>query len=117
MSVVETPAPLTSASLPAAADYFEETERHEREQALRAVERAADKLRESEKWSRLEISTDILSGSPKHVIVEEAEKWDADLIVVGSHDYRSRERMLLGSVSQAVAMHAECSVEIVRRKR
>ena len=117
MSVVETPAPLTSASLPAAADYFEETERRARENARRAVERAADKLRESGKGGRLEISTDILSGSPKRVIVEEAEKWDADLIVVGSHDYRSRERMLLGSVSQAVAMHAECSVEIVRRKR
>ena len=53
-------------------------------------------------------------GSPKRIIVEEAETWGADLVVVGSHGYRSWERMLLGSVSQAVAAHAECSVEIVR---
>ena len=79
------------------------------------VERASQSL--SEAGRHLQISTDILSGSPKRMIVEETEKWGADLIVVGSHGYRSWERMLLGSVSQAVAMHAECSVEIVRRKR
>jgi nucleotide-binding universal stress UspA family protein len=39
---------------------------------------------------------------------------DADLIVVGSHGYRGFKRFLLGSVSQAVASHAKCSVEIVR---
>jgi nucleotide-binding universal stress UspA family protein len=49
--------------------------------------------------------------------VDEAEEWDADLIVVGSHGYQSWERMLLGSVSQSVAAHAECSVEIVRCKK
>ena len=37
-----------------------------------------------------------------------------DLIVVGSHGYRPLKRFLMGSVSQAVALHAQCSVEIVR---
>ena len=56
----------------------------------------------------------MIEGPPKLVILEEAEKFGADLIVVGSHGYGFVERFLLGSVSQAVAVHAKCSVEIVR---
>jgi nucleotide-binding universal stress UspA family protein len=29
----------------------------------------------------MQIESDVLSGSPKHVIVDEADKWNADLIV------------------------------------
>lgn len=53
-------------------------------------------------------------GSPKRVILEEAERWGADLIMVGSHGYGFWNRLLLGSVSQAITTHANCSVEIVR---
>jgi len=55
-----------------------------------------------------------LSGNPKEVILEEAKKWNADLIVVGSHGRRGIKRLLLGSVSEAVAMNAHCSVVVVR---
>ena len=55
-----------------------------------------------------------VTGSPQRVILDEAEKWKADLIVVGSHGYPAWERLLLGSVSQAVVSHAKCSVEVVR---
>jgi len=37
--------------------------------------------------------------------------------VVGSHGRRGVNRLLLGSVSEAVALHANCSVEIVRLPR
>jgi len=53
-------------------------------------------------------------GPPRVVILDEAESWGADLIVVGSHGYRAWERFLLGSVSQSIVSHAECSVEVVR---
>jgi nucleotide-binding universal stress UspA family protein len=66
--------------------------------------------------SGLEITTKITSGSAREVILDEAESWDADLIVLGSHGYGGWRRFLLGSVSHAVAMHAHCSVEIVRQK-
>lgn len=56
----------------------------------------------------------VLSGNPKEVILEEAQKWAADLIVVGSHGRRGFKRFLLGSVSEAVAMNAHCSVVVVR---
>ncbi len=56
----------------------------------------------------------VLAGNPKEVILEEAKKWNADLIVVGSHGLRGFKRLLLGSVSEAVAMNAHCSVVVVR---
>jgi nucleotide-binding universal stress UspA family protein len=53
-------------------------------------------------------------GTPQRMILEEAERWDADLIMLGSHGRHGIERLLIGSVSEAVALHAECSVEVVR---
>ena len=65
----------------------------------------------------LKVAVEVLSGNPKEVILEEAKKWNADLIVVGSHGRRGFKRFLLGSVSEAVAMNAHCSVVVVRGRR
>ena len=62
----------------------------------------------------LKATASVLAGNPKEVILEEAKKWNADLIVVGSHGQRGFKRLLLGSVSEAVAMNAHCSVVVVR---
>ena len=62
----------------------------------------------------LKATTTVLSGNPKEVILQEAKEWNADLIVVGSHGRRGFKRFLLGSVSEAVAMNAHCSVVVVR---
>ena len=59
----------------------------------------------------------VREGDARSVIVDEAKDWDADLIILGSHGYTGFKRWLLGSVAQAVASHAPCSVEIVRRKQ
>jgi nucleotide-binding universal stress UspA family protein len=65
----------------------------------------------------LKVTGDVLSGKPSEVILDEAQKWAADLIVVGSHGRRGFRRFLLGSVSEAVAMNAHCSVVVVRAPR
>ena len=88
-----------------------------REAARAAVEKAATKLRADERTRGVSVTTEVLSGSPKGIILEEAEAFGADLIVVGSHGHGMLERFLLGSVSQAVALHAKCSVEIVRSRK
>jgi nucleotide-binding universal stress UspA family protein len=59
----------------------------------------------------------ILEGVPHEMIVQEAEDWGADLIVLGSHGYGRVRRALLGSVAAAVAVEAPCAVEIIRMGR
>jgi nucleotide-binding universal stress UspA family protein len=95
--------------------YYMELEKVAKEQAEAAVKDAVERI-ESGKGSGLEISAKIISGSAREVILDEAERWGADLIVLGSHGYSGWQRFLLGSVSHAVATHAHCSVEIVRQK-
>ena len=51
---------------------------------------------------------------PRHAIVRAAEEWPADLIVLGSHGRRGLDRLLIGSVADAVLRHSRCSVYIVR---
>ncbi|MGZ0014679.1 universal stress protein [Yeosuana sp. AK3] len=69
-----------------------------------------------EKNSSLRITTNVVSGLPKKEILEKAESFDADLIVVGSQGQGAFSRFLLGSVSQYLATHAKCSVMIVKDK-
>lgn len=74
------------------------------------VERAAEELRAV----GFKVTTAVEEGDPKTKIIDQAAEWHADLIIVGSHGRKGLDRFLLGSVSEAVARHARCSVEIVR---
>ena len=59
----------------------------------------------------------VLSGNTRAEILKDAKQWGADLIFVGSHGRRGFKRLLLGSVSEGVAMDAHCSVVVVRGRR
>jgi nucleotide-binding universal stress UspA family protein len=62
----------------------------------------------------LTVTPHIKKGDPKHVIVQEAEDWEADCIFVGARSLSRLERFRLGSISAAVTARAHCSVEVVR---
>ena len=94
-------------------DYFERLEQAARDHAQSVNDAALNQLNAAS-HEPLICSGEILAGSARAVILDEAERWKADLIVVGSHGYGAWQRFLLGSVSQAVVSHAKCSVEVVR---
>ena len=63
------------------------------------------------------IETDVAVGDPRAEIVRQAEEWKADLVVVAARGLGMVKRLLLGSVSDAVARHAPCAVLIVKGRR
>lgn len=79
--------------------------------AARLVQRAATTL----SAAGLVVSSTVLEGNPKQVLVEQADAWDAACLFVGARGLRAVDRLLLGSVSASVAARAHCSVEVVRR--
>lgn len=79
-----------------------------REEA-RLVEEAAAALRES----GVEATGLLVEGPPVRTLLEEAERLEADMIVIGSHGYGAVARALLGSVSAGVVRHAACPVLVV----
>jgi len=50
------------------------------------------------------------------ILIEDAKQWDADLIVLGTHGRRGLDRVLLGSVAEAVVRLAPLPVLLVRAK-
>jgi len=74
------------------------------------VEAAAQDLRAS----GLIVTPVVVQGDPKHVVIDEANRWGADSIFLGATGHGRLERFVLGSVSAAVAARASCSVEVVR---
>jgi nucleotide-binding universal stress UspA family protein len=113
ISVAEPPSiPAVEAWMPTDI-YFQDLEKMAEEQAQNIVNRAGEEVRKRQ-GDKLRVITEVIAGHPRYLITDEAERWGADLIVVGSHGYQGLTRLLLGSVSRAVASHAKCSVEIVR---
>jgi nucleotide-binding universal stress UspA family protein len=95
------------------ASLLEELMTQAREQVRSAVEMAKEILRRA----GMKVLDDraLPVGEPRAVILDSAKSWGANLIVLGSHGRRGLDRFLLGSISEAVAIHAQCSVEVIRK--
>ena len=112
LSVYEPPASPTTETWALPQRYYEEMEEASQQLFREAANRAVERLQAAH--SKLQINSEIARGYPAEVILDRANRWGTDLIVVGSHGYSGLKRFLLGSVSQNVSLHARCSVEIVR---
>ncbi len=78
------------------------------------VQKLVDSAVAQLKAAGFDASGSVEEGDPKKVLVNHAEEWQADLIVVGAHGTTRTERFLLGSVSSAITSRAHCSVEVIR---
>lgn len=62
------------------------------------------------------VRTLLVEGIPYKGILDRAEEWNADLIVMGTHGRTGVERALTGSVAERVIRFAPCPVLVSRRE-
>jgi len=82
------------------------------ERAQRAIGQAISVL----KHTSLKVSGEVIAGTIVRRIIDRARSWNADLIVLGTHERQGLKRLLLGSTSTSVANRAHCSVRVLRRQ-
>lgn len=63
----------------------------------------------------IRVSSHVEAGQPSRFIIDNADAFDADLIVVGSHGRGAIKSMVLGSVSADVVAHAHDPVLVARQ--
>ena len=110
LSVVDTVMAVNPDDDPSVVKWIEVGDEENWEQVRRLFAEDAQKLRDA----GLHVEVLVRRGSPADQILEEANTWGADCIFLGAKGTRGIERLMLGSVSSAVAARALCSVEVVR---
>jgi nucleotide-binding universal stress UspA family protein len=110
LHVVEPPPLLVNREMGA----FDPTPEQLWDQETKRAQTLVDKTATTLRSHGMTVSTAVQQGDPKSTIIDVSKDWRADLIVLGSHGRKAMDRFLMGSVSEAVARHAHCSVEIVR---
>lgn len=90
----------------------EETAAEYREEH-RLIQEAADSMRDA----GVDATALLVQGQPAKVILSEADKLSADLIIMGSHGFGAVFKMLLGSVSSSVLKRSRRPVLIVPAER
>jgi nucleotide-binding universal stress UspA family protein len=114
ISLVERIKPMAAEPFAISEDYFLRMEGDLLKQAEKVVSEAEEIIGKKIGREKVTVEGKVYTGNVKQIIVDEAENFKADLIVVGSHGYGFFDRMLLGSVSNFVVHHAPCSVLVVR---
>ena len=111
LAVVDTVMAVTpDPSQPQVLKWIEVDEEENWEQVRQVFQPLAEKLNAA----GLDAAVMIRRGNPANELLDEAESWGADCIFLGPKGTRGIDRLLLGSVSSAVAARAHCSVEVVR---
>jgi nucleotide-binding universal stress UspA family protein len=60
---------------------------------------------------------EVIGGRAAQIIVDEAKRWGADLIVMGTHGRRGISRLAMGSDAELVLRHANMPVLVVAPER
>ena len=102
--------PLTLSAIPQMSRGYAPELGQQGTQARALVDKYAQQLRAD----RYDVDFAVEAGDVRETIIESAERWHADLVVLGSRGHTGMERLLLGSVAESVVRHANCSVLVVR---
>lgn len=113
ITVIDNFTPMATEPFISPEEFLETVEKEMRESAQKILSNAEKIIKKVAENTLIE--SEILMGSAKKVIVDEAETWNADLIVVGSHSHGFLGRTFLGSISDAVVHHSTCSVLVVKK--
>ena len=114
VSAYEDAYPIMAEPFAISAEYYQKLDDAVGEMATNFVTDAKRMISDAFPTNEFSIETEVLRGPPDQQIIEKAKTWNADIIVVGSHG-RGFWGRLLGSVSNGIVHHAECSVLVVRR--
>ena len=87
---------------------------HIRESAREEIEGMVEECRR--KLPGIAVNSLLVEGVPYHEIVEEAEKEEADLVVMGTHGRTGLTHLLIGSVAERVVRNSICPVLTVRHE-
>lgn len=112
--VVETYPERTDYWNPHSKDLLEEAESHLVKEHESLAQSFITALKQA--FPDCQMDTKVPVGFVVDKILETANDWGVDLIVLGSHGRKGLTRFLLGSVSESVASHARTNVRIVRLK-
>ena len=87
-----------------------------REAEEEAAQRAVDLIREALSVPVETVRAHVTDGRPERKIIEEANTWPADMVVIGASGATWFQQLLLGGVDRLVARNASCPVLVVRRR-
>jgi nucleotide-binding universal stress UspA family protein len=94
-------------------EYAQKTFAAAQANAEKIVNAAAEKLKS--KFADDKVTAHVMEGSPRTLILQVAQDWPADMIIIGSHEEdESVLEKLFGSTAAAVMWNATCSVEVVK---
>lgn len=74
-------------------------------------EEAVERVRDAAEGRGVEVTTDVVEGTPASAIVEAAE--DGDVVVMGTHGRTGLDRYLIGSTTEKVVRTADVPVVTV----
>ena len=89
----------------------DDIERYRGDEASRAERKIQEQINALEAESAF--GKLLIRGAPAPVLIVQAERLEADLIVIGKHGGTVLDEILLGSVTQNVMYHASCNVLLV----
>jgi nucleotide-binding universal stress UspA family protein len=83
-----------------------------RDEATKSMAKTAEGIRAA----GIEVEEVVREGYPATVIEEEAERIEADLIVIGTHGLSGLKHLLLGSIAERVVQKSPCPVLTVKAR-